>query len=145
MTPSEALAALPFGAAFHFVDSVNSVACNTRIVTSKSYDGQLEVIAAHMVLGGLVPGSVMIEQAAQTALVLALIRGDAEPGRLGVVGAIKARFERPVTAPAELFCHLNVAYLQRPQLGFAAEISLDGAIVARVSGACTLDIPGPTG
>lgn len=144
MTPKEALAVLPFGNAFHFVDRVKCVDRDTRIVTSKHYDCRLEVIAAHMVLGGLVPGSVMIEQAAQTALVLALIRGDAEPGRLGVVGAIKARFDRPVTAPAELLCNLSVAYLQRPQLGFAAEISWEGTIVARVTGACTLDMPGPS-
>lgn len=142
MTPEAALAALPFGAAFRFVDQVISCDGAGRVVTATHYDTDRKVIAAHASLGSLIPGSILIEQAAQTALLLALIRGDAAPDRLGVVGAIKARFERPVTAPAELWCELTVAYLQAPQLGFAAEISLDGKVITRVSGACTLEMPG---
>ena len=141
MTPDEAIAALPFGRAFRFVERVIATDRRTSIVTGMRFDSSLEVIAAHAALGDLVPGSVLIEQAAQTALVLALLRGDAAPGRFGVVGAAKARFDRPVRAPAELFCALTLAYLQTPQLGFAAETSADGEVIARITGACTLEMP----
>lgn len=77
-----------------------------------------------------------MEQAAQTAWLLSHLRGEGDAKDNLVIGALQGKFIRPVTAPATINCALRVVYSHDGKVGFMAELTLAGEVVALVKGAC---------
>ena len=88
---------------FLFIDKVNESDGEKFISTTKYYDEKLKVVAAHKKVGGLIPGNILCEQSAQSALVLGLARGLIDLKRHQVVLARqKADLIHPAQAPCEI-------------------------------------------
>lgn len=131
----DALAALPLEEPYRFVEKV--LECDGLMIrTEMVFTLDHPIIRGHRKVGGLVPGSILMEQAAQTAWLLAKLREDQDDYGMLVVGALQGKFSAPIRAPARVECRVHVPFAQGNNIGFAAELSITGETVAKVKGTC---------
>ncbi|MER8512913.1 hypothetical protein NKH47_08165 [Mesorhizobium sp. M1060] len=127
------LALLPYGDGFRFVDQVVGLNDNS-VVTRKRYGFSDPSIAAHQIGGkSVVPGVYLLEQAAQSALLLAMAR---EPERAVMaywLAKIDGLFHAPVWPPCEVVAETQVVLVQ-DSFGFRTACRIGQTLVASVKG-----------
>lgn len=139
MTTDEVARLLPYGPNFLFVDEVVVMPDERRIVTRKTYASDHPVVGAHRPGGlALVPGAVLIEQAAQSALLLGLESGWIGRGQRVLLARVKAEFLVPVLCPVIVEADIALSICRPETLGFAASLNVGGVVHARVAGVCAL-------
>ncbi|MEQ8307749.1 MAG: hypothetical protein RIA09_14425 [Hoeflea sp.] len=137
MTADDALSELPQKPPFLFVDKVLGHT-DLTIAAVFSYELDHPIVMAHRNVGNSIPGSVLMEQAAQTALVLAKLHTLVPAEMPLLVGALQGKFLRPVIAPSQVICRVAIVYSRSVQIGFKSELEVGGEVSARVKGACSI-------
>jgi len=137
---------MPYGPDFLWVDEVLEQDGDRRIVTSKHYLANASIVRDHTPAGvTIVPGVILIEQAAQSALLLGLRSGHVVSGKAAFLGRVKADFIAPVVCPAQVEVDLVVSVLRAEAIGFAAKLKSDLQLCAHIFGVCVLaDAPAPS-
>lgn len=126
--------ALPQGPGFRFVSEILSLS-ETEIETARDWRIDEPLIVDHFSDGPrIVPGVLMLEQAAQSALLLALHNGVARRGTPLYLAHARTDFLRPALAPCRLCVHVTVIDNASRQFGFVARCTVDQAPVARIRG-----------
>ncbi|MCI0340843.1 MAG: beta-hydroxyacyl-ACP dehydratase [Planctomycetales bacterium] len=127
-----ALARLPHGPGFRFVDRVNDLAPGRSGTAEVRLEASHPILAAHFPGDPLVPGVILVEALAQLA---GIVWGAAEepsspPARRFLAEVSRARFRRPV-GPGETVV-LSVAVEKRlgPLARFRGEARVGAAVVA---------------
>lgn len=128
---------MPYGPEFLFIDELLELHGERRILTRKRYDAKHPLLAAHQFGGrSIVPGAILTEQAAQSALLLGIKTGFAQALKYAYLARVKAEFLAPTVCPAAVDADLMISVLRPTAIGFAASLSVDGAARARVAGVC---------
>lgn len=133
---SGAIATLPHGDLLKLVDQVIDTDRKGWITTRTEYRLDNPLVEAHATLGGTVAGICLVEQAAQTALVLGNIVS-ASRDRTALLSKVKARFLLPVIAPRSVECHLLILHKGQDHIGFSATLKDVANRFATVSGVCS--------
>lgn len=124
---------LPYGDGFRFVDRVMELADDT-VVTSKRYESSDPSIAAHKVGGeSVVPGVHLLEQAAQSALLLAMARESERAAMAYWLTKIDGQFHEPVRPPCEVVAETQVVRVQ-DTFGFRTACRVSDTLVASIKG-----------
>lgn len=137
MTIDDALAELPQEPPFLFVDKVLEHT-DLTIAAIFSYELDHPIVMAHRNVGNSIPGAVLMEQAAQTALILAKLYTLVPAETPLLVGALQGKFLRPVFAPSQVICRTAIVYSRSAQIGFKSELEVGGEVSAQVKGACSI-------
>jgi 3-hydroxymyristoyl/3-hydroxydecanoyl-(acyl carrier protein) dehydratase len=133
-----ACAELPYDNAYKFVDRVIESDCKNWIITEKRYGPEDLIVHAHHRVGGCVPGAVLIEQAAQSTLVLGMLCDPASARRIALLAQINAKFILPVISPNTVLAEIAIKYRDQGFIGFSAEIRCESTVHAKLTGVCAL-------
>lgn len=126
-------AAIPYGDGFVFVDAVLELQLPQRIVTSHEYREQGSLAGQHLVGGrGVVPGILLAEQAAQSALILGHASGWLKPGDVALLGRINCTFQSVVELPATVIAVVSAQVQGGGIAGFRADLRVGDSQVARI-------------
>ena len=87
----------------------------------------------------VVAGTLLIEQAAQSGLLLGQLLGVLAMGRPAMLGRVQARFREPVRLGSEVCCRVRMDLSQRRWAAFSAVLDTGGVEVGRVS--CIAHVP----
>ncbi len=128
--------ALPYEASYKFVDRVIESDCKRWIIAEKRYELDDLIIDAHRRVGGCVPGTVLIEQAAQSSLVLGILGDPACANRIALFAQVKAKFIVPVKAPATVLAEIAIKYQDQRSIGFSGKLRCDDTVHAMITGVC---------
>ena len=131
--PSEKLA---YGAEFQFVDGiVDWRPEDLEIGAVFTYRSTLPWIAAHtQAAGPVAPGVLLIEQAAQTALLLL----DCPPGKSPRLGNIRATFSQAVPLDTPVLAKVSLSRSMGQVWKFDARLRVQDAVAATVRGIVAL-------
>lgn len=130
----EILALLPYGDAFLFIDEAESHEAR-RLTTSFTWRDERPEIAAHFARGPkLVPGTLLAEQAAQSALLLAILAGYQEPGIPMLLGQFRCQITGPAPAPCAVVVEVSIDALVGGNVGFSATCLVCGHAIAKIRG-----------
>jgi 3-hydroxymyristoyl/3-hydroxydecanoyl-(acyl carrier protein) dehydratase len=129
---------LPYDRAYKFVDRVIESDGKNWIITEKHYRLEDVIVHAHRRVGGCVPGAVLIEQAAQSTLVLGMLSDPASARRIALLGQVNAKFILPVISPKTVLAEIAIKYKDQGFIGFYAEIRSENTVHAKVTGVCAL-------
>ena len=136
---SEFIERLPYGFQYLFIDSIVDTDAERYIECSKHYSALLEIVKAHKKIGGYVPGNVLCEQAAQSALLLGLIRGIVDlDSNTVVLAKQKSDFLIPAKAPCEIISKVNILAIGDTKIGYEAKLETDGVCIAKIKGVCAI-------
>jgi 3-hydroxyacyl-[acyl-carrier-protein] dehydratase len=102
---------LPQKEPFVFVDRVLELVRGERIVCLKNVSGNEFWIRGHFPGNALMPGVLILEALAQSALILVLKTHPEMNNKLGVLGSVKARFLRPVVPGDRLIMRVRIEKL----------------------------------
>jgi hypothetical protein len=92
-------------------------------------------ITAHFLRGPkLVPGILITEQVAQSALLLAIIEGYHTSGKPLMLGQFRCEIMRPAQVPCTVVADTEVDAVVVGKIGFRAKCSVNGDLVAKVRG-----------
>ena len=131
---------LPYGPHFLWVDEVVD-ADSAGIRTRKFYAAEVPALQSHFEGGPwIVPGVLLIEQVAQSACLAGLLQAHATAredvaaaGAQFVLGQVKARFHARAHVPCNVLAEVDLR-MGRRMIGFRGRLSIDGTLVAEVSG-----------
>lgn len=131
---------LPYGPHFRWVDEIID-ADGASIRTRKCYAADVLVLQSHFEHGPwIVPGVLLIEQVAQSACLAGLLpahgKAGVDAGAAGaqfVLGQVKARFHARAHVPCSVLAEVDLR-MGRRTIGFRGRLSIDGALIAEVSG-----------
>ena len=133
---------LPYGPHFLWVDEViDADGAGAGIRTRKWYSAEVPALQSHFEHGPwLVPGVLLIEQVAQSACLAGLLAAHGQTGvdagaagAQFVLGQVKARFHAPANVPCSVLAEVDLR-IGRRMIGFRGRLSIDGALIAEVSG-----------
>lgn len=106
-----------------------------QIVTLMSWDSSNSLIAAHFPAGPhVVPGVMLAEQVAQSALLLGMLDGLMLIDDLYMLGRLRSDFLRPALAPCAVRAVTVLTGRAGGQIGFQGECFVDDVLVARIKG-----------
>lgn len=105
------------------------------LVTAKHWDEDDPIIADHFPGGPrIVPGAFLGEQAAQSALLLAMFEGMAHPREILLLTSLRCDFPSSALAPCVVVTDVSFRATLKSCFGFQARCTVDDKAVARVSG-----------
>jgi 3-hydroxymyristoyl/3-hydroxydecanoyl-(acyl carrier protein) dehydratase len=134
LTRPEILVLLPYGNEFLFVDEAESHE-SRRLTTRHFWGVERPEIAAHFARGPkLVPGTLLAEQAAQSALLLAILEGYQEPGTPMLLGQFRCQITYPAVAPCSVVVDVTVDVVVGHSVGFSATCLLGEHEIAKIRG-----------
>lgn len=126
---------LKYGKEFHFVDETLLVDVEEGLIkTSKIYRSDWDIVMAHtLATGPIVPGVLLIEQAAQSALLLCCYRGPnfASKPRLA---NIRATWNAPGLLDTPIHAEVRVQGATSSTSSFEASIKCNDSTIARIRG-----------
>jgi acyl carrier protein/3-hydroxymyristoyl/3-hydroxydecanoyl-(acyl carrier protein) dehydratase len=132
--PEDPSTILPYGDQFRFVDLIVSAELN-RIVTSTAWNAENLLVAAHFRDGPhVVPGVLLAEQAAQSALLLANLRGLAAPGEAMFLAQLRCDFRAAAVPPLTILTTVDFRATALGHFGFMATCSSGDLELARIKG-----------
>jgi acyl carrier protein len=132
--PREVRTILPYGDAFRFVDSVVSVEVN-RIVTETTWNPENPLVAAHFEHGPhVVPGVLLAEQVAQSALLLARVRGLVVAGEELMLSRLRCDFAASAEPPVTIRTVVDLRATGFGHFGFIGSCTAGETEFARVKG-----------
>ena len=126
---------LSYGNEFRLVDETLEVDVGAGLITtSKVYRSDWDIVAAHtLATGPVVPGVLLIEQAAQSALLLHLHRERDAVAKPRLVN-IRATWNAPGTLDTPIEAHVRVRDATPNTSSFEASIRCDERDIARIRG-----------
>jgi acyl carrier protein len=131
--PSALLRALPYGEEMRCVDGIEMLA-DDHIVTTMTWQAHDPRVAAHLIGSpAIVPGVFLAEQAAQSALLLALFAGRLTPERPLVLTRLMCDFRRAAQAPCTVVAHVR-ANVSDLEVDFVATCRVTGRDIAQITG-----------
>jgi hypothetical protein len=117
-----------------FIDKADNYEAR-RLTTSFEWRGERPEIAAHFAAGPkLVPGTLLVEQASQSALLLAILAGYQKPGTPMLLGQFRCRIAGPASAPCTVAVDVSIDALVGGHVGFSAICSIGGDAIAKIRG-----------
>jgi 3-hydroxymyristoyl/3-hydroxydecanoyl-(acyl carrier protein) dehydratase/acyl carrier protein len=132
--PEDLSAILPYGEDFRFIDSVISIEIG-RIVARTTWRENHPLIAAHFKDGPhVVPGVLLAEQAAQSALLLARLRGLVGPTEHLLLHQIRCDFRAPALPPLTIETTVDFRATGFGHYGFKAICASEGIEFAHIKG-----------
>lgn len=132
--PPDVLGLLPYGDAFRFVDSV-LVYETKRIVTAMTWHPANPLISAHFADGpSVIPGVLIVEQVAQSALLLAKLDGLVSFEDHLLLAQLRCDFLDVVFAPATTQADVSFRAMSRGHFGFMGSCRDGQKEVARIKG-----------
>lgn len=125
---------LPHGRAFRLVSEIVHRE-RGELATAKHWLADDRILSDHF-RGGphVVPGVLLAEQAAQTALLLAMLEGFARPRELLFLGSLRCEFPAPGYAPCSVVARVSLEAALGNHFGFRARCSVGEREVARIRG-----------
>jgi 3-hydroxymyristoyl/3-hydroxydecanoyl-(acyl carrier protein) dehydratase/acyl carrier protein len=131
---ASALALLPIGDEFRFVETIVAYDHGT-ITTEKTWTADHPILRAHFVSGpAIVPGTLLGEQFAQSALLLGLRERMIEPKTPLLLSRLRCDFIAAARPPVAIRCTVKFRAQVRGQYGFVGHCLADDREVARLSG-----------
>jgi predicted hotdog family 3-hydroxylacyl-ACP dehydratase len=127
--------ALPHGPRFRLIDRVVEWSALQRARTITMYAGRAEWLEAHDGTSTVSPAA-LIEQAAQTALLLCAPR--AEHAAIPALGRVEAEFFEMVEATVPVEAEAVITFSGWDAIAFDAELRTDGRLIGTVSGVAKL-------
>jgi len=125
---------LPHGPKARMVDHVCAHVAG-GIETEKQWTQQDARIVDHFPEGPfVVPGVFLVEQVAQSALLLAILDGHVTGKNLFVVGHFRSDFLRPALVPCRVVARVTLTARVRGSVGFQGECHADDRLLARIKG-----------
>ncbi len=125
---------LPQGEGFRFVDAVLA-RTPVSIVTARAWTADDAIIRAHFTDGPhVVPGVLMAEQVAQSALLMARLEGTVHSNRAIVLAQLKCDFISPAAAPCTVEAEVRFLAGGTSYVSFEGVCRVGGADVARIKG-----------
>jgi 3-hydroxymyristoyl/3-hydroxydecanoyl-(acyl carrier protein) dehydratase len=126
---------LKYGDEFRFVDETLQVDIRAGLITtSKVYRSDWDIVVAHtLATGPVVPGVLLIEQAAQSALLLCSYREPDAVARPRLAN-IRATWNAPGTLDTPIHAHVQVRVATASTSSFEASIRCNGLDIARIRG-----------
>jgi hypothetical protein len=138
LTRPEVLRLLPYGEEFLLIDDAEQ-RDGRRVITSFAWAHDRAEIAAHFSAGPrIVPGALVAEQGAQSALLLAVLEGYHPARTPALLRQLRCDFEKPAFAPCTVTVEAAIGAVVENGIGFHAVCSVGEAVVARVRGAAAL-------
>ncbi|MBZ5505126.1 MAG: hypothetical protein LAO78_06545 [Acidobacteriia bacterium] len=132
--PTDLSALSPYGDAFRFIESVLLYDSN-RVVTEMTWRLENPLIMAHFRAGPhVVPGTLLSEQVAQSALLLARLEGILAPGEHLMLTQLRSEFRAPAEAPVATQAEVRFRATVRGHFGFGGFCRIGETEVARVKG-----------
>ena len=133
---------LPWKHPFLMVDRVVEVVPHVRIVTRKNVTCGDAMAGGGDERGSELPGVMIVEGMSQSAaLLFQLTYGAAAPGRLPLLGTLKASWDRPAR-PGDLLTYTVEAIRMTSRMGiFRGVAHVDGAPIARADLAFSVSDP----
>jgi 3-hydroxyacyl-[acyl-carrier-protein] dehydratase len=129
---------LPHRYPFLMIDRVLEAEAGTRLVAIKNVTINEPFFQGHFPGKPVMPGVLLIEAMAQATGLLAMESADVPKEAIYyLVGVDKARFKRPVVPGDQLVFEVEVLKRKREIWVFAAEVKVDGAMVASAEIMCT--------
>jgi 3-hydroxyacyl-[acyl-carrier-protein] dehydratase len=129
---------LPHRYPFLLIDRVLETEAGTRLVAIKNVTINEPFFQGHFPGKPVMPGVLLIEAMAQATGLLAMESADVPKDAIYyLVGVDKARFKRPVVPGDQLVFEVEVLKRKREIWVFAAEVKVDGAMVASAEIMCT--------
>jgi acyl carrier protein/3-hydroxymyristoyl/3-hydroxydecanoyl-(acyl carrier protein) dehydratase len=134
MTRNDLIERLPYGESFLFIDEAQHL--GERHITSRfAWTGDRPEIAAHFLHGPkLVPGVLLAEQVAQSALLLAILEGYRPSREPMTLAQFRCEIVAPAPAPCTVVAMVEVDAIAGEAMGFRGTCSVDGQLVAKVRG-----------
>jgi 3-hydroxymyristoyl/3-hydroxydecanoyl-(acyl carrier protein) dehydratase len=130
----EVLSLLPYGTGFLFIESADHLG-DREISTIFDWDDGRPDVSAHFRTGlKIVPGVFLIEQAAQSALLLAILEGEHAAGRPMMLCQVRCDIVAPACAPCRVTAHASVDAIVIEKVGFSARCCVGGNTVAKIRG-----------
>ncbi|HXZ02403.1 MAG TPA: hypothetical protein VEI03_20575 [Stellaceae bacterium] len=106
-----------------------------QLVTRFTWREDRPEIAAHFVRGPkLVPGVLLAEQVAQSALLLAVIEGCHPSREPMMLGQFRCEIMGPAQAPCTVVANVAIDAVIGGKMGFRATCEVHGSLVAKVRG-----------
>ncbi len=125
---------LPQGQAFRMVDAVVSRGPSV-IVTSKAWAQDNPIIRAHFTAGPhVVPGVLMAEQVAQSALLLARMERETATGKTIVLAQLRCDYLSPAFAPCVVQAEVRFLAGGTSYVSFEGICTVGEVEVARIKG-----------
>jgi 3-hydroxymyristoyl/3-hydroxydecanoyl-(acyl carrier protein) dehydratase/acyl carrier protein len=132
--PPDILAQLPYGEEFQFIDDV-ALHEKGHIITLRKWAAQDPIALAHFRNGPhLVPGVLLAEQVAQSALLLALLEDFVKDGERVLLSQLRCEFRTPVSVPAEVEADVRFRGTGHGHFGFTGISRASGTEVLRLKG-----------
>lgn len=130
---------LPHGPDARMIARVRSIE-RDRVETEMDWGLDDARIAAHFPHGPhVVPGVFLAEQAAQSALLMAMAKNSV--GKVFLLGQLRCDFVAPAMAPCTVLTRALISAAVRGAIGFQAECFSGEKLLARIKGVAT---PSPT-
>jgi hypothetical protein len=125
---------LPYGTDFLFIEKAEHLD-HREITTTLDWDSSNPNISAHFRFGvKIVPGVFLIEQAAQSALLLAILEGQQTPGCPMMLCQVRCDIVAPALAPCRVVALASVDAIVNGKVGFSARCCVNGNAVAKIRG-----------
>ena len=125
---------LPQGEGFRFVDMVVSQG-PTSIVTARNWTEDDPIIRAHFTAGPhIVPGVLMAEQVAQSALLMARLKPETASKRNIALAQLRCDFMAPAIAPCVLQAEVRFLAGGSSYVSFEGICTVGDVQVARIKG-----------
>lgn len=125
---------LPYGAAFLFIESALYLD-DRQIATTFYWDEKRAEISAHFeTRAKIVPGIFLIEQAAQSALLLAILEDRQMPRDPMMLCQIRCDIVASAFAPCQVTAYVSIDGIVMDKIGFRGLCSVDGDTVAKIRG-----------
>jgi len=132
-TKSHWRAWLPYGDDFRFVDEVSELEPPSRIVTSTDYGLRHKLIGTHRPSGeAVVPGVLLAEQAAQSALLLGHASGWLKADQAALLGRINCTFLSLVPLATIVQAEVTAAVEGPGIAAFRAKLHRGSDLIARI-------------
>jgi acyl carrier protein len=125
---------LSYGTAFRFVDSVILFE-KTRLITMMSWKLEHPIVKAHVIDGRhIVPGVLLAEQAAQSALLFARAKGFVARQDHLLLSQLRCDFRHPAQAPIITTSDLSIRGTGHGHFGFVATCFAESTELAKIKG-----------
>jgi 3-hydroxymyristoyl/3-hydroxydecanoyl-(acyl carrier protein) dehydratase/acyl carrier protein len=135
--PARVRELLPYGDEFRMIDEVGSFSPGGTIVTLKHHALDSPIIAAHFRDGpAIVPGTLVAEQVAQSALLAGHLIGELGSAGTYLLSQLRCEFLGVAEAPCVVRVELRANH-ETTKLKFMATAQVNGRVVARVEGTAT--------
>jgi 3-hydroxymyristoyl/3-hydroxydecanoyl-(acyl carrier protein) dehydratase len=125
---------LPHGRAFRLVSEIVHRE-RGELATVKHWLADDRILSDHLPGGPyVIPGVLLAEQAAQSALLLAMLEGFARPRQLLLLGSLRCEFPAPGYAPCSVVARVSLEAAFENHFGFRARCLVGEQEVARIRG-----------